>query len=105
MVALVHHFTHLLEKSINVLMAVEDVAFLTNLMQLLHNSVMQHKPEPFHMQTTKQYLSIEILVYGVKRLSCGCITHPDLDDVDSDREPTVYFGNKAYNVGKPLETT
>lgn len=50
-------------------------------------------------------LTFELSICWIKHLSCGCTTGPDLDDVDSDREPTVYFGNKAYNVGQPLEST
>lgn len=34
----------------------------------------------------------------VKCCSCGCISHPDLTNVDSDKVRTVYFANKAYNV-------
>ena len=56
-------------------------------------------------QNKTRVLTFEISIYGVKRLSCGCITHSDRDDVDSDREPTVYFGNKAYSLGQPLEST
>lgn len=60
-----------------------------------------------YIQITEQYHCVDfwIFIYGVNRLSCGCIIPPDLYDVDSDRESTVYFGNKAYNVGQPLEST
>lgn len=51
------------------------------------------------------YAETEFSIYGFKHLSCGCITHSELDHVDSDRKSTVYFGNKAYNVGQPSEST